>query len=418
MRHADGRLIGDGRVETAPEVPGDITGRYAFALMSCNQPFKHDGRVNPTTGQMLGAALTCIENHHVKYALLMGDQMYADMPAPLSLFNPDYFATIAPDGKKAIQECTAQEVRQLYHRRYRQFWNLPGFKRLRSALPCYPILDDHDIIDNWGSDPEHQEEKWGRFINGALLAYMDYQGAPVLPVGDRLPDSFDYTFSYGPTATYVLDLRSNRLAGKNGRIFSDHQEAGLKRFLNTRMEPILFIVLSVPVIHLPRWFSKVMARIFPEHEDFSDRWSTGAHIRDRDRVLEMIHAHQSANPAQRIILLSGDIHIGCVHQIRFGSRVVYQMVSSPITHTNHFLVKVGAKWLIRSNRRYMTRDGRLQGKIRLLRGGKEHTNPYGGLNIGLVEIEPGGQDYAPKFRFLLYGHQNGRPRCVFRSPWI
>jgi alkaline phosphatase D len=74
-------------------------------------------------------------------------------------------------------------------------------------------------------------------------------------------------------------------------------------------------VLSVPIIHLPKLAAKIAARVTPSGEDFSDRWSSGGHIRDRDRVLKILHEHQTQHPFQQVVLLSGDIHIGCVHKI-------------------------------------------------------------------------------------------------------
>jgi hypothetical protein len=44
------------------------------------------------------------------------------------------------------------------------------------------------------------------------------------------------------------------------------------------------------------------------YEDFSDRWSSGDHIRDRDWVLKTLLRHQNSHPRQRLVLLSADIH--------------------------------------------------------------------------------------------------------------
>ena len=46
--------------------------------------------------------------------VLMGDQMYADYPEKLSLFDEKFFRTIAPPGRASILECSREEIRALY----------------------------------------------------------------------------------------------------------------------------------------------------------------------------------------------------------------------------------------------------------------------------------------------------------------
>jgi len=54
--------------------------------------------------------------------------------------------------------------------------------------------------------------------------------------------------------------------------------------------------------------AKLVAQLPPPNEDFSDRWSSGAHIRDRDWVLKTLLRLQNSHPRQRLVLLSGDTH--------------------------------------------------------------------------------------------------------------
>jgi Cu/Zn superoxide dismutase len=312
-----GREIGSGRFETAPASSKDAPERFSFAIMSCNQPFNKNGGISRSSTRMLKALRRCLADHDVKYILMMGDQMYTDYPKPISLFHPAYFQQIAPPGRKQIQDCSAEEVRRLFQDRYRWFWNLPEWLAIHRDYPTLPILDDHDIVDNWGSDPAHATPLWHTFGEGARMAYSDYQGSRTRAFAHAGTGSFHYSFSYGHSATFVMDHRSQRLAGATGRIYSPEQHLDLKKFLAAHTEKkVLFLLLSVPAIHLPRFVSKVAARLTHSGEDFSDRWSTGAHIRDRDRLFELIHDHQRRNPRQKLILLSGDIHIGCAHQIQ------------------------------------------------------------------------------------------------------
>ncbi|ADE15203.1 Phosphodiesterase/alkaline phosphatase D-like protein [Nitrosococcus halophilus Nc 4] len=419
---ADDQLIGVGSFETAPDHPDQTPHRFSIALMSCNQPFNEDGSVRLESIQMLRAAKRCMRRHDTKFVLMVGDQMYSDHPQNLSLFNPKYFSLIAPKGNKNILEYKSESIRKILQRRYRYFCNLADLKVIHTEYPCYPIWDDHDIVDNWGSDPNHQNPQWQEFFKGAKLSCFDYQASRVMASQKELPDSFDYSFTYGNIALFVLDLRSNRKAGRNGKLFSENQHIKIKQFLKThRKKKVLFFVLSVPVIHLPRFLAKLAAKITYSGEDFSDRWSSGAHVQDRNRFLETIYQHQLKHPSQKIILLSGDIHIGCVHRIKWEKEGpnIYQVVSSPITHINSFFVQFFSKLLIRANRKISINNGLLSAKVNFLKGIKNYRkNPYGGLNLGLIEIKTPQSGVDPEVRFYIYGHQGEEPVCVYCSPYV
>ena len=419
---SDGHVIGEGGFETAPADDHGTPPRFSIALMSCNQPFTATGGVEEKAVQMLRAARRCMEEHNTRLAFMVGDQMYSDYPKSLSLFDPDYFQLIAPPGRKSIQDCSPQEVRRIYQSRYRHFWNLSDLKAIQSEIPCYLILDDHEIVDNWGSAPEHKEPEWQSVGKGALMAYNDYQASRVLPIGDKLPTDFHYSVTYGHTAVFVMDIRSDRRAGIGGQLYSDAQEGDLRQFLReNRTKEILLIVLSVPVVHMPQRLARFVARLPPTDEDFSDRWSTGAHAKDRDRFLKIIHDHQVLHREQRMILLSGDIHIGCVHEILWhdGAPVLYQVISSGITHSPGFLIQTGSALSIRLNRHIATMDGSLSAAVRLFRGTHGHKkNPFASLNLGIIEIETPSPEARPKIRFLLYGHKGERPFCAYRSPEV
>jgi alkaline phosphatase D len=416
------RLIGKGRFETAPESPDDFPERFSIGLMSCNQPFTTKGDYGRNVGPMLRAVRRCLRSHNAKYVLMVGDQVYSDFPRQLSLFNPDYFQTVAPDGRNSLKACTPSQVRGLFHRHYRYYWGHPEWRALQAEFPSYPILDDHDIVDNWGSIAAHQQPEWQSVGEGARKAYQDYQHERIAPTGLYLPQSFHYRFSYGNTATFVMDLRSERREGKNGRLFSNGQMADLREFLETSTEKsVLFIVLSVPAIHIPRTFARLAARLPRAPEDFSDRWSSGSHLRDRDRFLKTIRSHQARHPSQLLVLVSGDIHIGCVHRIRWAGNgpCLYQAVSSGITHAPGPLVQQASKLLIRMNHRISTVDNRVSGQVRLLRGTRLHwANPFSGLNMGLIEVHRNRETAETKLRFLLYGHHGDRPVCTYRSPIV
>lgn len=420
-RHEDGHILGEGNFVTAPASAAETPEKFSIALMSCHQPFDDNGEIMADASAMLRATQKCLREENVRLVLMVGDQMYSDYPGSLSLVNRDFFKVKAPPGRKELTDCNAEEVRRLYQERYRHFWNLPEMKAIQAEHPVYMIWDDHDIVDNWGSDPAHQEPPWKSVGEGARRAAFDYQASRVM---DWQPlRAFDYPIVYGNQAIYIMDLRTERRVGRNGRLFSDEQQQRLCAFLEEHADkPFVHIVLSVPLIHLPRFLSQIVARMTPNGEDFSDRWSSWTHVRDRDAFLKLIHAHQQRHPKQRVVLLSGDIHIGCVHELRWQDESphrLYQVVSSGYTHKTGPLIAFGSKNLIRLTRRVQTRDGQRVGRVRFFRGNARESrtgNPLGGLNFGLIEIASGDDGASAEARFRLYTHDGDEPVCVYRSP--
>jgi len=416
--HADGRVLGRGRFETAPAQRADAPDRFSIAVASCHQPFDAEGRLDPEAGCMLRAVRRCVERQDTKLLLEVGDQVYTDMPFDLSLFRDEHFRHVAPPGRRRIQDCTPEEVRRLVHERYRRFWNLPDWKALHAEVPCWPMLDDHDIVDNWGTLPAHRTAEWESVGAGARAAYQDYQASRIEPATPALPADFDWSFAYGPIAIYALDIRSNRRAEPAARLFSPEQESSLDRFLvRHRDREVVGLVLSVPAVHLPRSFARAFGRVRTGNEDFADRWSTAGHVVDRDRLLRRLYRQQRECPHQRIVLLSGDIHIGCIHEIRWtdGAGRFHQLVSSGITHCEGALTRHASKLAILMNRRVRMHDGGLEARVRILRGVRgQRRNPYPHLNLGLVSFarrDGGRYDVV----LSIWGHRDGEPMCVFRS---
>ena len=392
--------------------------KFTLALMSCHQPFEKNGDVRPSSQQMLTAMHTVLEQHDVDQVILGGDQMYSDMPAGMSLFDDDYFQTVAPEGKSNLLQCSAQQIRQLFHQRYRHFWNVPGWKKLLANYACYPAIDDHDIIDNWGSAIEHTQPQWQNFRQGAFQAFVDYQGSLIHHPSQVPPPCFDFASEFGRIGTYFLDLRSNRQVGTAPRIVSSQQLEDLKQYLaSSGDKDVLFLVLSVPLVHLPKPLTRMAARVTPEGEDFSDRWSTRGHRHDRDLIASMLHQHQAQYPKQKMVLLSGDIHIGCVHSISWEDQPpnLYQFISSGITHDTGKLIQLLSSWIIRTKRTLHVETGP-QAKVKLLPGiGNNKSNPCGDMNLGIVEITRNKNTGAPQLQFMLYSNEQGEPVCKFRS---
>lgn len=398
VRHAaTGLELGNGRFETAPPGVDEAPGRFALAVMSCHLPFDHYGALSARACRLLELLPDALESHGVKRVLMLGDQMYGDYPPRCSLFNPEYFARVAPPGRRSVLDCSREEVRRLYQQRHRIFWKHPAFGQLQARFPCHLILDDHEIVDNFGTALEHSEQPWENLRSGALDAFYDYQAARALPlVHGRRPDAFYQSFEYGSVAAFLMDLRSERRATADRiEVCSEAQWRALADFLaRQRDKHVLFLGLSVPLLHVPDWLATAGALVSDSDGDVADRWTNPKMEHGRDRLLHAIHEHQRQNPQQRLVLLGGDVHVGAVSRFAWSddARDTYQLIASALSNREGFLMRNLVE-LIPQIGAVVGHDGDADFEGELLAPGADcgtdggPCNPYGKLNVGLVEVE-------------------------------
>ncbi len=378
--------LGAGGFVTPP--PPGTSAPVRFALLSCHEPFDARGAVDLAARRMMRVLAAELRAPDVAFAVLAGDQVYADHPPRESLFEKEHFARVAPAGRASVLECTRAEVRALYQRRYRSFWGFPEWRQAQAQLATYPILDDHEIVDNWGSLVEHAHPRWANVRDGALDAFHDYQASRVLR---RRGSSFDHGFTWGRVGVYVTDLRSQRRAMRGETlILGDGQHERLAAFLAGGAElDAIVVVISVPILHISEWAATAVGYL--SHGDAADRWTFAPTLGERDRLLRLLHAHGRAHPRQRIVMVGGDIHVGCAFRLewRDGTPPVLQLTSSAVTNVIPGMIALPAR-----NIPYTVRDVRGEGVdaraslIPAVDGGNEQ--PFAGLNFGLVDLEPDG----------------------------
>jgi alkaline phosphatase D len=421
---ADGVLVGEGHFETLPAERSQMPRRFCLGVASCHQPFDGHGEMHEPGRRMLRLARTAWERCGVKQVLWTGDQLYVDFPENQSLFDPEYFKTVGPPGRKSLLECTHDEALAVYHARYRRNWGHPDWLALQAQFPGYPMLDDHEVVDNYGSKPEHHAKEWRHLRDAAEAAYRNYQHSRVEPCDDESEGPFCYSFEYGAAAGYVLDVRSQRRStdGDHARVFAPHQLDRFAAWLNVNTDaPVLFVVVSVPPFFMPTWMSR-LARYIPGSfsEDAHDRWTHPQYRRDRRRLLELIKHHQQRNPHQRVVLVSGDVHVGYAVRCEWRTdppTALYQFVSSSITHQLSDLDWHMARHLPRTHFVMSDLDGR-RARIHLIgsRMARVLEQPVGGLNVGAIEVEMDGD--RALLNFKLYGEdekQPEEPKLLFES---
>lgn len=407
---ADGSLVGAGRFRTAPD---RTPSSFSFAIASCHQPFAANGHLLDESVRMLSSVERALEARDVRFLLLVGDQIYADYPPSRSLFGR-FFHEVAPPGRSSVLDCTRDEVRRLYHLRHRIFFGVEEFRRLQACFPTYPMLDDHDIRDNFGSAPEHQQKEWEALRSGARDAFYDYQASRVT-AREGTESSFHYGFVNGPVGVFVMDLRSERrTTGDAVQVYSTRQHADLQRFLATHADlPLITVVVTIPVAYLEAWVTNLAMKVTGEGSNAADRWSNPKALADRNRLLRALRDHSLAHPKQRLVLVGGDIHVGSLLRIEWddGAPTMYQFTSSAISNVRSRVAQIAAERVAKAVHG-MFGGADLSASVSLVPG--EGRNPYGGLNVGVVEVTTG-DTTAVRFRLLGAPDDAGNSRLVFDS---
>jgi alkaline phosphatase D len=402
-------VIGAGRFVTAPRGVDDAPESVSIAIGSCNQPFAEDGSYDPEALALLDGLEEVLDGEGVEQVLLLGDQMYTDLPPAFSLLGEHQDETLA---------MSRSEVRAALHRRYRAFWSVPSFQRLQSRFATLCVLDDHEVCDNFGSAEEHSSPRWAAYREGALDAFFDYEALRHYPRSETRPRAFPTRFARGPIAGLVLDDRSERvMSGDSLRIFGDDQWAALEAFLREEAHrPVLIVGIGVPFVHEPEWFAGAATTLSPPGSAADDRWTDPKAQKDHDRLLRTLYAHQKSRPEQRLLLVSGDVHVGTAIEIRFPDATpILQLVSSGLTNVEAKALRVvlAAMPMVASG--VTTADDDVKGEACLIPGieGANH-NPYTGLNAGIVTVRR--EDGGWKIRLRLLGARKG-VGVVFDSGW-
>lgn len=215
-----------------------------------------------------------------------------------------------------------------YRRNYRQAWFNDGdAAKFLANLPHYMILDDHEIWDGFGTEPDSKAE---RCRKPALGAYDEYVSARQPQPDQR--ERLYYTFEHGNTGFFVLDTRTER-SPKDGKMISDEQLAELEKWLlgEAPCKPyeLRFVVSSVPFVAQLRP-PGLDANGERRPDEQADKWSGAAWQSQRERIIATIYEHA----VERVVFLVGDMH--CTYHARMqigdpGRRfTIHELAGGPI----------------------------------------------------------------------------------------
>ncbi len=277
-------------------------GPFRFLLNSCNfhgwGPIRSHSRA---CGRRLELAGEC------RFALHVGDQLYADQPWP-SLTLADY------------------------REAYRRAWSQPETRALFAQVPNYMIADDHEVMDGFawdGSFTWYQRLLMalrGQFRPGSQL----YQ--EIASNGVRAFDEFQsshgpknyaparyFDFCYGEHHFFALDLRFERQLHE-GRMVSEAQLEALFDWLLRFQDRPKFIITSTPFV--------------VEKKKSSEKWCGPEFFRQRHQIIDFL----AGENMKRVAFLSGDIHASCHAEMdlenRSGERfTLHELCASPLNGT-------------------------------------------------------------------------------------
>ena len=334
-----------------------------FLLMSCHNPTVSgaDGFDGHAVWADLPQIISHESNGNVRFALLIGDQIYAD----------EWEERLLKEGDEKARQ-------RLYLSAYRRFWSNIHYRRILCSLPAVMMWDDHDITDGWGSrldsfadDAGTFRPEWQNLFNAASAAFGSMQ-APrnPPPLAADVRDGRDFCFRVGPWGFVFMDLRTNRNL-KQRRILTAGQADRIRQWVEDNRQDLhtLFMVSTVVFSHgsppiedltvtgwplvmrlveyfarFAKWgrglqtkFKKSLGDI---RDDIKDSWACKENGPQADMVLDFLFGLQNdAEHPVGVVILSGDIHTPGYASIyssdpaHAGRSSIAHITSSPVSYT-------------------------------------------------------------------------------------
>ena len=358
-------------------LPEDGYGRQLdFLVMTCHHPErkKNDGFDGFAVWNRIPEIIETEQNANVRFAILAGDQIYADEIET-----------------EVLNEEDPVKKRQHYLDVYRKFWNNEHYRRVLCRLPAVLMWDDHDITDGWGSredsfqkeKPQEFEQEWLELFNAAkdMFRIMQASRNPD-PLSNDFALGFDTCFRVGRAGFVMADLRTNRNVrafrrtenGKSvfeGRIWLPEQLQLIKDWIaaNRKSLDSLFFVSPVVFSHgapqvegylLRSWFRVITTvnlatsfhlarktiqrfndKVGDLRDDINDSWGSEVNRDEADTALDFLFELENPKSGEdplNVVILSGDIHtpgystIYSSDPLHQKKAVIPHIVASPVAY--------------------------------------------------------------------------------------
>jgi hypothetical protein len=276
----------------------------SFSVACCRHPgFGLDqGRVDRSVERMLSEH----EKEPLAFAMLLGDQIYADATAGLV------------DPTSPLER---------FYERHETAFSASGMRRLLRTLPTYMTPDDHEWTDAYPSGSPLVKERWPDWTSTSNIGFASRQkrafqvAANALTAFQRFQRGGSYRsyrYQHGCVRVFVIDTRFARQRNSSS-IVSPGVMASLRNWLQSpEARDCLNVVASGSVV-LPG----LRPDADPANPGVIDTWQYAP--QERSDLLEMLVQHAGG----AFLLLSGDYHVSAAAEIRCEGRTVGAAIVAP-----------------------------------------------------------------------------------------
>jgi hypothetical protein len=332
-----------------------------FIYTSCNgfsspdlvskttEPYRLWKRIKKQQNQRINELENDGETTEAPYSMMLmgGDQLYAD-----SIWNdvPELkkWANKSEKEKSLKKESKllSSQISKFYEALYFERWNQPETALMLASIPSVMMWDDHDIFDGWGSYPQEMQN-WPVYktIFSAAKEYFELFQIRSLK-NQCLIGANNQHYSFGVTfrKTHIIAL-DNRSQRTIKHIMSAAQWIDIISYLkNTVQEGNLLVLSAVPVVYRDFSAAESYVDTTPWEEeltdDLKDHWRAKEHQGERMKLIMHLLSNakkrQTKAVASKTVILSGDVHVGCLGVITDKTdgqtTKLHQVVSSGIVH--------------------------------------------------------------------------------------
>jgi alkaline phosphatase D len=273
------------------------------------------------------------ERDDLHFVMHVGDYIYEAGNTPRGNQTPgaDIGRPFQPPG-----ECITHDD---YMTRYAQYRSDPDLQAAHARHAFWQTLDDHELADNaWagGAEDHHEDEDgpWADRVRGALQAWEYWTPTAVRPTrGDAVGRSFTIgelaqvlileTRLHRDSPTLPPERRSELGAEQRDRIATALRDA-------TTAWTVVACPSVITSLHRPGLPDDVadalrtLKLMEPSGEDapYHDLW--GGFSGERDWLVE-----QMAGSPSKVVVVSGDVHIGLDSDLTIGDRVAAREWTAP-----------------------------------------------------------------------------------------
>lgn len=233
--------------------------------------------------------------------IMLGDQIYADATAGL------------------FDKLTSIEK---FQERYHAMFRSPGFAKAVRAIPCYMTGDDHEFSNSWSvPDASLKPELYA----AAQQSYGIYQlsHSPFKNALNVPP--FDYFFTSGPVAVYVMDTLSNRNTKVPGEeeIASKIQLEEFAKWLN-ELKGFEFVILATGGVVAPGFKAALDGAGDTDVSRAQGLENWQAFNAQRIKLLDILWVSKA-----KVLLVSGDYHCAATASIEKDGKTMAAVVVPP-----------------------------------------------------------------------------------------